>query len=471
MAFAEEYPRCCAGGRVVFAAVVFLSLHASAWAQPPDAASATTRPGDDAAWRSQMESRMENLERENRELKSQVAHPPATQPFAGFEFVPRPGQVTPADFDIHKYVAEGNFPGSITIPRTNISIQVGGFAQLDAIADNHQIGSKFSFIVSSIPTSNEGAGQTNFSVKQTRLFVKTEAPTALGPLITYVEGDFFSSSDTNLRLRHAYGQIGDKHQLLAGQTWTTFMDASTYPAIFDYQGPNGMVLVRQPLVRYTEQFSDALRWQIALESPSPDLSSAPSEMGTGTAQLPDLASNVRWSQDWGHLQLAGILRELQFDRTVGHRSTELGWGLNFSGSLNVFAPVAEGKQDNIVYQIAGGKGIANYFNDTSGLGLDGFLPSGGNLDALSLWGGFVAYQHYWAPQWASTVGYSYLHVYDVATQAPGTYQSGHYVVANITWIPMDRVLVGVEFLYGIRKDLSGAHGEDARVSFSAQYRF
>jgi hypothetical protein len=84
------------------------------------------------------------------------------------------------------------------------------------------------------------------------LFLKTETPTSWGPLVTYVEGDFFSSSDTNLRLRHAYGQIGDKHQFLAGQTYTTFMDASTYPAIFDYQGPNSMVLVRQPMLRYTE---------------------------------------------------------------------------------------------------------------------------------------------------------------------------------------------------------------------------
>lgn len=470
MAFAEAYAR-CAGGRIVLATMLLVVLCAPTRGQAPDEGNATTRPGDDAAWRAQMERRMENLEQENRELKAQAVQPPATQPFAGFEFAPRTGQVTPPDFDIHKYVAEGNFPGSIRIPNTNISIQVGGFAQVDAIFDNHQIGSKDSFIVSSIPTSNEGAGQTNFSVKQTRLFLKTEAPTPIGPLVTYVEGDFFSSSDTTLRLRHAWGEIGDKHQLLGGQTWTTFMDASTYPAIFDYQGPNGMVLVRQPMVRYTENFGEDSHWQISLEDPNPDLSSAPTEAGTGTAQLPDLASNVRWSQDWGHLQLAGILRELQFDRTVGHRSTELGWGLNFSGAVNVFRPVADGKQDNIVYQIAGGKGIANYFNDTSGLGLDGFLPAGGSLDALSIWGGFVAYQHYWTPKWASTVGYSYLHVYSVGSQPPGTYQSGNYVVANIMWYPVDRVWIGVEFLYGVRKDLSGAHGDDTRVSFSAQYRF
>src|SRR6185436_12491012 len=177
---------------------------------------------------------------------------------------PRKGQVTPPEFDTLKYVAEGDFPGSISIPGTNISIQIGGFVQLDAITDSNTIGSKDSFIVSSIPTVNESAGQTNFSARQTRLFIKTEAPTNWGQLVTYLEGDFFGPDGTDFRLRHAYGEIGNKHKFLAGQTWSTFMDASTYPAIFDYQGPNGMILVRQPMLRYTEKVRDDLQYQLAL---------------------------------------------------------------------------------------------------------------------------------------------------------------------------------------------------------------
>ena len=93
-------------------------------------------------------------------------------------------------------------------------------------------------------TTGETAGQTNYSVRQTRLFVKTEAPTERGQFVTYVEGDFFASNDTTeFRIRHAFGEIGNTHKVLAGQTWSTFMDASVYPAIFDYQGPTAMVLV------------------------------------------------------------------------------------------------------------------------------------------------------------------------------------------------------------------------------------
>src|SRR5437764_5881872 len=125
---------------------------------------------------------------------------------SGFSLGHRPLETTPPDFDTHKYAAEGDFPGSITIPGTNVSIQIGGFVQLDAITDSHAIGSKDSFIVSSIPTHGEGAGETNFSIRQTRLFVKTAAPTNLGQLVTFLEGDFFGPDGTDFRVRHAYGQ-------------------------------------------------------------------------------------------------------------------------------------------------------------------------------------------------------------------------------------------------------------------------
>src|SRR6185503_17639239 len=110
---------------------------------------------------------------------------------------PRTGQTTPPEFDVLKYVAEGGFPGSIMLPGTNISIQIGGFVQVDAITDSNTIGSKDSFIVSSIPTVDESAGQTNFSARQTRLFIKTEAPTNWGQLVTYLEGDFFGPDGTD----------------------------------------------------------------------------------------------------------------------------------------------------------------------------------------------------------------------------------------------------------------------------------
>jgi hypothetical protein len=284
---------------VVMAAVVVSANGAARGQQPATGGGGVAAPaGDDAVWRQRMEERMRNLEQENAalrqevgrvaETKEAVARDAATRGVAGgggaggdLTLYHRPGRTTPSDFDVNKYVAEGDFPGSLTIPGTNISVQVGGFAQLDAITDTNAIGSKDSFVVSSIPTSGESAGQTSFSVRQTRLFLRTEAPTGSGKLVTYAEGDFFGPDGTDFRLRHAFGEIGDKYQLLAGQTWTTFMDASTYPAIFDYQGPNGMVLVRQPMIRYTQRVTDDFLFQVAVEDPNRTCRNSTECRGTG----------------------------------------------------------------------------------------------------------------------------------------------------------------------------------------------
>ena len=301
--------------------------------------------------------------------------------------------------------------------------------------------------------------------------MRTEAPTEWGPLITYVEGDFFGPDGTDFRMRHAYGQLGKEFVFLGGQTHSTFMDASVYPAIFDYQGPNGMVLVRQPLLRFTHNFRDDAKYAVALEDPNPNFTVSPAQTGNQTAVFPDIASHFRWSPQWGHLQVAGILRQLTFDPPVGPRSNAVGWGVNVSGHVNVFEPIAEGKQDSIVFQVAGGEGIANYYNDTNGIGMDGFVDSTGDLGAHGIVGGFVAYQHYWTQKFASTAGYSYLWVDSPAEQGGGTYEQGHYGVVNIMFYPADRIWTGFELLYGVREDQNGNTGDDGRLSFSVQYRF
>jgi hypothetical protein len=336
--------------------------------------------------------------------------------------------ITSPDSDFRKYAAEGTFPGSITLPGTNISIQIGGFVQVDAIADTNAIGSKDSFVVSSIPTSGEAAGQSNISARQTRLFVRTSTPTGVGPLVTLLEGDFFGPDGTDFasatRTGNSAKNTGSSAARPGRRSWTrpsTLRSSTT-------RDPNGMVLIRQPMLRYTGQISDQLALAIAIEDPNPDLSNDAAVTGSSSSLWPDLTAHARWTGAHAHFQAAGILRQLTFDPPTGSRSSEIGWGLNVSGHLDLFEPVAKGKQDNLVFQVAGGKGIANYFNDTNGLGLDGFVDAGGDLNALTVWGGFAAYQHYWSPKWASSAGYSYMHVDGDGGQSDDTYKSGHYVV-------------------------------------------
>jgi hypothetical protein len=444
----------------------------------------TTRQAvDEADWRRQIEARMQQLEQENAELRKQVGTVAETQQAVMKDAEQRgvltleggqPRLTTPDFFDVNKYASEGDFPGSFRIPGTKTSFQIGGFVQLDTIFDSDRIGNEDAFVVNTIPTSavGEAAGDTNFSIRQTRLFLKTQTPTKeWGNLVTYVEIDFFGTDGAEPRIRHAYGQIGDKFQFLAGQTWSAFQDATIFPSVLDFQGPAGIITSRRPQLRIRQEFNKQWAGVVALEDPSSELTTPAGEAGDNSHPYPDLDANVRWTPDWGHVQLSGVLRYLQFDPDVGSRQSVVGWGLNLTGSVKTFR-LDDKKTDLVLYQVAGGNGIARYINDTGGLGLDAFLNTpGSSLEGLDTVAGVLAYQHWWAPKWASTAGYSIVVIDNASGQAGTTYHSGQYAVLNLRYYPADRVLIGGEVLYGIREDNNGNSGDDLRLQFSVQYRF
>src|SRR4051794_23021448 len=153
----------------VLACFLAVSLSSLAQGQP------TTAPAaDEAQWRQQMESRMRQLEQENAQLRARIGQVADTQQAVMKDAESRgmlrmeggmPRLTTPDFFDINKYAAEGDFPGSVMIPGTKTSFQIGGYVQLDAIFDADRIGNKDGFLVSSIPTGEDkaGSGNSNFS--------------------------------------------------------------------------------------------------------------------------------------------------------------------------------------------------------------------------------------------------------------------------------------------------------------------
>jgi hypothetical protein len=58
-------------------------------------------------------------------------------------------------------------------------------------------------------------------------------------------------------------------------------------------------------------------------------------------------------------------------------------------------------------------------------------------------------------------------------QLPGgdAYGTGDYALVNLTYKPIDHLLLGGELMYGRRKDNYGATGEDTRVQFSLRYTY
>src|SRR5262245_54214939 len=157
------------------------------------------------------------------------------------------------------------------------------------------------------------------SVRQTRFGVKTTTATARGDLKTQFEWELFGvgvdAGQTTLRLRHAYGELG---QFGAGQTWSPFMDIDVFPNSVEYWGPNGMAFFRNVQVRYYAMKGDN-ELVFALERPGAsgdggvvsDL--VVTEGLQGRFPSPDVSGHYRMTRPWGHLQFAGIVRYMKWD--------------------------------------------------------------------------------------------------------------------------------------------------------------
>jgi hypothetical protein len=376
------------------------------------------------------------------------------------------------------------------------SFEVYGFAMLDYTQDFGRVDPDWEDALrpSRIGIDEEqfgDDGQTSFSAKQSRLGVNATLPTAKGPVNTKFEFDLFGVGDdagqTTIRLRHAYGQFG---QFLAGQTHSLFMDIDIFPNTIEYWGPTGMVFLRNPQIRWTPVSGDNT-FAVAIENPSNDIDAgefrevAGIEGLQGDQEWPDLTAQYRMNGDWGHVQLAGILRWVGTevigdtdpdpdveDLGVLYDDNDTGWGLDLTTVINVL------ERDAIRAGIVYGEGIASYMNDggmdagpDQGLLPGGGVPGGTKIEAVELTGVSLYYDHWWNDQWSSAAGYSFTEVDNTDGQPGDTYEKGQYASANLLYYPVENVMVGAEFIWGELEVNDGRDNDDSRVQVSFKYNF
>ena len=139
----------------------------------------------------------------------------------------------------------------------------GGRIKLDMIKDYDALTSEDSFDPRTIVIPSEDGGNSRLHARETRLFLDIRGPvgTEAKELQMYVEGDFYGSGNA-FRLRHAYGSYGG---LLAGQTWTNFLDPDNFPNTIDFESPMAFPSFRQAQVRYTAKLNDQTTWAVSVE--------------------------------------------------------------------------------------------------------------------------------------------------------------------------------------------------------------
>ncbi len=367
-------------------------------------------------------------------------------------------------------VVMSNFKGAIAIPDSDARLRIGGYVKADVIYNYDPLAEPDRFIVGSIQTNDSPPTtirtQSQITANQSRLNLDLRQPTREGILRAFIEGDFEGNGDT-FRMRHAFGQW---KRVLAGQTWSAFMDTAATPEGIDFEGLNGRVNVRQPQVRISPQLTEAGRrhgFVISLEDPTVEVTD-----GNGLSQFPDIvaSASINWADNM-HYQIALLLRQIRAEWTTNALRTEeaLGYGVSISGRIET---PRWGAKDQIVFQVTGGRGIGRYINDLNTIGdYDGIFSPTGELDLINAYAGYVSGQHWWNGTMRSNLTFGYVQI-SGPDYVPGPFYERTYRGAiNLMWTPTPRIDMGWEFLWGERENVNGGSGTAKQVQIAAQYLF
>jgi len=322
-------------------------------------------------------------------------------------------------------------------------------------------------------------GQVFFSVRQTRLGVKSFIPTDMGELRTTFEFEMFGTGvdagQTTIRLRHAYGELGHWG---AGQYWSPFMDIDVFPNTVEYWGPNGMAFFRNVQVRWMP-IQGEKRLTFALERPggSGDLGDYSDRVELSNVQphfpVPDVSGEFRFGGGWGYLEAAAIVRQMEWkdqDSSGPDLSGEAtGWGLSGSSNLNI------GKRNVVRLQAVVGEGIENYMNDAPAdvaIETDSEDNDGIQGVALPMLGLTAFLDHTWGEHFSTSLGYSQLEIDNTDGQAASAFKLGQYALVNLLYMPVPKVMMGVEAGWIRRENFEdGWETENTHVQFSFKYNF
>jgi hypothetical protein len=213
----------------------------------------------------------------------------------------------------------------------------------------------------------------------------------------------------------------------------TFLDSSSGPA-----GHN--------VFAYTWQFGNGLSASLSIEDaqggrakPIIDLS-ATSLYGAGDnagQKVPDIVGNIRVDQAWGSAQIMGGLHQVSAEyyqnvpagcapagtTACGHPGDEWGWAVGAGLTLKMPWDAKDTLSGEIKYaKGAGGMvgyGMPNAFMHKQGVATGAITDAvfanptatyGGGLELTEVWGGIVAFEHYWTPSLRTSFVFGYMDV-------------------------------------------------------------
>lgn len=353
----------------------------------------------------------------------------------------------------------------------NLWLNPGGFVELDAYLDQGDPVGLFAFTPSKIgtvpPEENrrflELGPDARLSLRRTRLSLDAYLPR---PAIWqgtrfYLEVDFFGK-DGAPRLRHAYVALP---YLIVGRTNSAFKDPDAEPETVDISGPNSIFGSRQQGVRVIVPFGDH-RLSLGAENPGGIITPNGFELeDDGLRNSVDLAGNFRANQEWGHLQVSGVYRNIKLEDFPGQQNSFKGWGLGLSGKKQI------GEKDAFVFEAVMGDGVGRYISDLSGTTSEVGYDAAGVLGTQFAHGAYLGYQYHWTESTRSTFYGGYAQVNLREGQPSDSYRRGTKLALNVMHDLSEQDRVGLEFMLGQRENFDGQTMSANRLQFLFRHSF
>ena len=328
----------------------------------------------------------------------------------------------------------------------------GGRVKLDVIRDFKPIGSEDSFDPRTIPVDGSEGANSNIHAKETRLNLDIRGMVEEHELRMFIETDFYGTSSA-LRLRHAYGTWNG---LLAGQTWTTFMDDDNLPRTIDFEAPTAFAQIRQAQARWTQKFG-AITWSAAVEDNKSAVTIPATIPGKAEYPMPDVVTRFRFDVPRGHVTTSAFIGAARFRPTNGEPDSVTLWGTMLSAKFTTFG------KDSIYGVTTIGEGIGRYRG-----GVTAVPDDAGKLHAVGGVAFMGGYEHFWRERWSTNAVYSISDTTNEDFYTSAVNKRLEYSAVNLLyWFLGDRAWTGVEYIYGHRQVYGG--GSDSGAAHRVQY--
>lgn len=315
-----------------------------------------------------------------------------------------------------------------------------------------QMPSTTDFVPASMTPRTPGNGGTlGFSAQTSSFYLNfVGMPNTGNKVGLFFKAEFDNGQNYGIKVSHLYATYRGG---IVGYTNSFFQDGAAIPFTIDDEGPNGSVELKTFILGWNQNFTKNFSGGIGLDAPTANMTDGHG-VGAVSQRIPAFPLYLQYAWGASHLRASVLIRPLQYRNLVKQENKGLcGWGVQISGPIQLADPVT------LYVDATYGEGIANYLQDTNGLGLDALPTRDGSgvmkpVRSLGLTGGLgftltkklqanVMYSH--ITNWKN----------DEAIPVLDQYRYGDYVAANLFYNVNKIVGFGVEYDYGHKKDFNG----------------